>query len=599
MAFLAAFGKYRASLARSWWGRQSCLQAAFQAAVSTEPTTRAVGTYFLRLRVSPASCGEAREISLETERPAESRGASFARHDKLKHVLPLLLTCALHAATIRGNVVENISGRPLARATVVVRPVGKNSDVRDAIRGGSADAIAAATAVRQQRNRSELTNPSGIFEFASLPAGTYLISAEKLEFMPVAYGQKRWYSPGMPIALEAGDEASLTIRMPRFGAITGDLLDENDVGLPGHEVAVYTNTRPPKLLARSVTDDRGMYRVFDLLPGSYLVRSLSKQYDDESYLPTFYRDSPTVDQGRAIEVKLDEEVAHMDFHAAPGRLFTVSGRATGAPGQPIVTLASDTGTEIATIDGIGNFSFNPMAPGTYELQAEIPSDRTHPRIASFQMLTVDRDLTDVRPVLSPLPSVQFVYEDTGGHPIKLPEGLLMARRNNPAGESTEKGIPSVGPLLPGRWQFALKNQPSYCVVGFRTPQESATEGRFDGWNEMPLAPGSGQSVVKFVLSQSCATIGGTVKNANGDGVADVPVFVEAYDLDQRKRVYRALTLHTDSKGQYSQSGLVPGVYRLMASFDLGIAQMDEAQAVKVTVEEGAHVTLDLEEFVIH
>ena len=38
-------------------GRQSCLQAAFQAAVPQ--TTHAVRSYFLRLRVSQASCSEA------------------------------------------------------------------------------------------------------------------------------------------------------------------------------------------------------------------------------------------------------------------------------------------------------------------------------------------------------------------------------------------------------------------------------------------------------------------------------------------------------------------------------------------------------------
>ena len=202
--------------------------------------------------------------------------------------LTALAALSLHAATIRGTVVENVSGRPLARATVTVEPVGEKSD-HGAV---TPDTIA----LKRERNRSVRTNPSGIFEFASLPAGTYSISASKLEFVTVLYGQKRWYSPGMPIVLEAGDEASLTIRMPRFGAIAGTVLDENDVGLPGHEVAVYSNTRPPKLLAHSTTDDRGMYRLFNLRPGSYLVRSLAKSYEDESYLPTFYRDSPTVDR---------------------------------------------------------------------------------------------------------------------------------------------------------------------------------------------------------------------------------------------------------------------------------------------------------------
>jgi hypothetical protein len=51
-------------------GRQSCLQAAFQAAVETEQTTQAVGTYFLRFHVSQASCGEAREIRRVSETAA-------------------------------------------------------------------------------------------------------------------------------------------------------------------------------------------------------------------------------------------------------------------------------------------------------------------------------------------------------------------------------------------------------------------------------------------------------------------------------------------------------------------------------------------------
>ena len=444
-------------------------------------------------------------------------------------------------------------------------------------------------------------HPLGIFEFASLPAGTYSISASKLEFVTVLYGQKRWYSPGMPIVLEAGDEASLTIRMPRFGAIAGTVLDENDVGLPGHEVAVYSNTRPPKLLAHSTTDDRGMYRLFNLRPGSYLVRSLAKSYEDESYLPTFYRDSPTVDSGRSVAVQLDEEVGNVDFHAATGRLFTVSGRVNSGPGLPTVTLTSDTGTETASVDGNGNFTFNPMAPGTYELRAEVPSDRMRRRMAAFQTLTVDRDLTDVRIVPSTLPNVQFAFEDTEGRVLTMPEGLLMARLKDPAGERTAEQIPSVGPLLPGRWEFAFPHQPGYCVVGFHEArQEAAGEGRFDGWNEVLLVSAE-QSVVKFVLSRSCATIGGTVKNANGDAVTGVPVFAEPYDLDARRRIEPARRVLTDSKGQYSVNDLVPGVYRLLASFDYLMpqpSQMNEAVAKTVKVEGGAAAVLDLDEYVI-
>jgi hypothetical protein len=485
-----------------------------------------------------------------------------------------LAASALHGAAIRGTVVESQTGYPIARATVRV------------------EAAAAGFEPKSVR-----TNLSGIFEIAALPAGTYRISAAKLAFAPVQYGQKRWFSPGMPISLAEGDTADLTLRMPRYGAISGTVLDENDVGLPENEVAVYTNTRPPRLLARAPTDDRGVYRLAGLRPGSYLIRSLAKVYDDESYLPTFYRDSPLVDQAHAIEVTLDQEVEHMDFHAAAGRLYSVSGRVNTAFGQAVVTLTSDTGTETATIDGSGNFSFNPMASGQYELLAVILVDRARGRLAAFQTLTVDRDLSDLRISPAPLPSVQFAFVDGGGHPVDMPAGSVMVRRKDAAGEGKVETVPASDKLtlLPGRWEVALPFSSTYCAVGI----EPQSGGRADGWNEILLT--SGAHNVKFVLSLSPAAIRGTVKNANGDPVAGVPVFVEAYDLEPRKRVEPMRIANTDANGRYEISGLSAGVYRLLASFDYQMPepqQMEAVQAKTVRVEEGGRSVLDLDEFVI-
>jgi Carboxypeptidase regulatory-like domain len=519
---------------------------------------------------------------------------------------------ALHgAAIIRGTVVENQSGHPLARATVTVQGIGSG-----------------ATAASSAR-----TNSYGIFEFAALRPGSYVVSAARLAFAPVQYGQKRWNSSGMPITVADNDSAFLTIRLPRYGAIAGTILDENEVGLPEHDVAVYTNTRPPRLLARARTDDRGMYRLFGLQPGSYLVRSLSKLYDDGAYLPTFFRDSATVEQSRPLEVTLEQQVDHTDIHAAPGRLFTVAGRVPlSQAGQPTVSLASDTGTEIATLDSSGSFTFNPMAPGQYELLAQGPPDRLRGAMAAFQPLTVDRDLSDIRISLSPLPTVQFVFEDTKGQPIDPRQLRVMARRKDIAGDAKSDTLqvafdekppaprvarragtpeePNTDPLrpvsgrvqlLPGRWDVAIAPAPTFCVVGFTPPQPGPGDrGRSDGWNEMMLPAGS-QNVVKFVLSSSPGMVSGAVKNSSGDVVAGVPVFLEAYDLDPRKRLYEVRSGRTDGQGQYAFGGLAPGTYRVMGSFDYQMpdaAAMEAARAKTVKVEEGGKVVLDLEEFVI-
>jgi hypothetical protein len=537
------------------------------------------------------------------------------RSETMRNWLCLTLAAgALHAAVIRGNVVENLTGHPLARAAVALQPVG---------------AGAAPQSVR--------SNAYGAFEFPSLPAGVYLISAVRLAFAPVQYGQKRWLASGIPITLNADESTFLTIRLPRYGAIAGTLLDENEVGLPDQEVAVYTTTRPPRLLARARTDDRGMYRLFGLQPGAYLVRSMAKLYEDGGYLPTFYRDSPTVDQARSIEVLLDQQVDRVDVHPTPGRLYSVSGRVYAPQfGQSVVALASDTGTEFATVDSAGNFSFNPMAPGQYELLAQGPPDRYQPPTAAYQPLTVDRDLTDLNISLRPLPAAQFVFEDAKGQPLDSRQLKVMARRKDIAGDAKTEtlqvvfdGRPPVPPgarnarrpgappdpdndalravsgkvaLLPGRWDVALAPSPVYCVVDFTPPQPGLAEsGRADGWNEILLAAGA-QNVVKFVLSSKPAALSGTVKNSGGDPVAGVPVFLEPFDQDPRRRLAEIRATRANAQGQYRFGGLAPGVYRLLGTFDYQMpdsAGMEAARAKTVKVEEGSGTVLDLDEFVIH
>ena len=75
--------------------------------------------------------------------------------------LLLAFTCgALHGAAIRGTVVEKQSGKPLARALVVVRPLAGSNGATASVR----------------------TNPNGNFEFPALPAGSYLVTASKTGF---------------------------------------------------------------------------------------------------------------------------------------------------------------------------------------------------------------------------------------------------------------------------------------------------------------------------------------------------------------------------------------------------------------------------------
>jgi hypothetical protein len=152
----------------------------------------------------------------------------------------------LCAAVIRGYVVENQTGNPLARAVVTLQPV-------QGIPGG-------AQTVR--------TDSYGAFAFSSLPAGAYMVRVSKVGFLATEYGQKRWNAAGTPIALTADGGAVVAIRLPRYGAITGTVVDENDVGLVEHRVAAYRDSQPPVLGSSAISDDRGVYHLHGLAPGT-------------------------------------------------------------------------------------------------------------------------------------------------------------------------------------------------------------------------------------------------------------------------------------------------------------------------------------------
>src|SRR5216684_2542117 len=206
----------------------------------------------------------------------------------------VLATASLQAAVIKGTVVENQTGHLVARATVVL----------ESLTGASPP------------KRSVHTNTYGSFEFAALPAGDYLLTASRTGFAPAQYGQKHWKSAGLPVVVAEDDTSTLVIRLLHYGAVSGTVLDENDIGMPEFDVLAYRNTRPPQLVARGKSDDRGVFRISGLEPGSYVVRSAAKQYEEISYLPTFSRETQILEETYPVQVDMDREAGRADVRPA-------------------------------------------------------------------------------------------------------------------------------------------------------------------------------------------------------------------------------------------------------------------------------------------
>jgi hypothetical protein len=490
-----------------------------------------------------------------------------------------LATGVLHAAAIQGTVVENQTGHAVARATVVLEPVTGASLPRRSIR----------------------TNTNGFFEFAGLPAGAYLLTASRTGFATIQYGQKQWKSAGVPIVVAEKDSPTLAVRLPHFGTITGTVLDENDVGMPYYDVVAYRNTRPPQLVARARSDDRGMFRLFGLEPGSYLLRSVANQYEETSYLPTFSRETQTLDQAFPVQVDMDSQVDRADVRPITGRLFTLDVSVTPIPPNAVpplpvtITLVSELGRETVQAS---SHRFGPLPAGEYEVFSQAPLEHGPGIQGDYRRITVSRDGGVPPIVLHQESEVQFTFAGAAD-----PGSIrVLARRKDLAGTGTTEVLKLSDnrvQLATGPWQLAIQPDPAFYASGFSGPlYQRPSDSRADGWNEIVI--GRGSPAVRFALSSNPGGVHGTVKSG-GEPVIGAPVFLEPVDLEPARRVTETFVTRTDIHGQYHFTGLAPGNYRVLSSFEYltaDSATMSAAGARPVKIENASDLQQDLDVYVI-
>jgi hypothetical protein len=471
---------------------------------------------------------------------------------------------SLQAAVVRGVVVENFTSKPLARALVSVQPVG----------GTPGDM------------KSKRANSHGAFVFDRLAPGAYIVKASRDSFMPAEYGQKRWNSAGMPVVVEETARIFLDIRLLRYSAINGTVVDENDEGLPGHEVLAYRNPKALELMAHATSDDRGVYRLHGLEPGTYVVRTAGNQSDEGSYLPTFAKETGKLDQARTVDLFPDQEANDLDVRPMPGRLYSLSATVNPRAPDVSITLASEMGRR--TVHG-PSYRFTHLPPGEYELFAQSPAKPAPGTelAGAYQRISLGADA-----------GVSLLLRFAAGAAVlgapSNASGEIRIRLADLAGTGPSSTLPvQNGVTIPiGRWEVMLQPPAGYYVSG-----AAPARGRPDGWQEI-VSPGYGQ--VLFMLSAGAGAIHGIVSNSDGK-VSGAPVYLEAYDAGARKRIADLRTAISDMHGQYRFDGLAPGTYRILGTFEYLLPDAetrDLAGAQLLTIDAHSEQSRDLDLYAI-
>ena len=243
--------------------------------------------------------------------------------------------------------------------------------------------------------KETMTDQDGRYELRDLPAGHYTVTAEKPNYVALAYGQLQLSD--FPKRVEVANNEvvdRIDISLSRGGVITGRVLDEFGEPLTDVPVGMVRKSvspgqlRPMPTGRTSVTNDLGEYRIFGLQPGQYYVSATPRQPSGSdtgadsrnAYAPTYYPGTPMFSSATPVTVGMNETISGMDVPVVAVRLATISGTVIDSQGAP-ARMGNITATErngnLATSSGAavrpdGTFTLPPLPPGEYFLRASLP-----------------------------------------------------------------------------------------------------------------------------------------------------------------------------------------------------------------------------------
>jgi Carboxypeptidase regulatory-like domain len=463
--------------------------------------------------------------------------------------------------SIDGTVSNEVTGGPVRRARVTLSGAE--------LRGG----------------RSAVTDDQGAFSFTALPAGRFTMTASKAGYVDIQYGAKRPGRPGTPVELAEGQKLEkANITLPKGSVITGIVVDENGEPAPGTQVRVlkYVMRTGEKTLQQSgqdQTDDRGMYRIYALQPGDYMVSAIPRNFGLDNLRQT-------------ITTEIQALLQQAGAGAAAGRggrgganqaagLANLLGGAGGAgAAQNLLDRASQLQQQLQQSDQEQTVAYAPVYyPGTPVASAAatvtlaVGEERAG---VDFQLQLVptariDGSVVSPDGTMPPGTQISLISAGQEGMPLVPGAGMNMARPN-PDGHFTFQGV------TPGQYRLmaraAIRDPNTDPQAGGRGGGRGGLGGRGGVpsevlWASTDISVG-GQNLENIVLSlQPGMTVSGRIVFAGTSTQAPTDLTRVRVNLSARgQQLFNAGGVppaQVDETGRFTITGVAPGTYAISAN----------------------------------
>ena len=510
-------------------------------------------------------------------------------------------TAATNTGTITGRVMSD-SGQPIPHATIFIT--------------GTAGA---------SQQRTTTTDDAGNFRVAGLDASLYFVRASAPSYLTAPADPEASAFPSYRI----GD--SVNINMIKGGVITGAVTSATGQPLVQAWVRAVmirdANGKPPtgpRFPLERPTDDRGIYRMYGLLPGTYLVSAggrIGFQVNGGAYdfdAPT-YAPSSTRDSAAEIEVRAGEETSGVDIRhrGEPGHSLsgTVISPTSGSGNAAVsISLAQSVNgvpqTAAFTFQppGLRGFTFFGVADGEYDLTAQFSSAPGELLASQAVHASVKgRDVAGLSLTLSALPSIS-------GHMLLEPSALaecknkrkplfsetsIVARRSKNLGPKDLLAFPNFSQaqaspdqsgdfrlrnLSPGQFTLNPRFFAKYWYVRRIERENSVAQAGAVARpndlarNGLALKLGERFNNVTLILAEGASSVRGAVKPLSSATVpAQLYVYLVGSEKENTEDVLRFFTARAQSDGTFSLNNVPPGRYWLLARLSTNSETLTDAK----------------------
>ena len=538
-------------------------------------------------------------------------------------------------ASIGGRV--TVGGAPAANALVTVAEVDSRT------RGAWAGFESPRGETIEAR-----TDSDGRYRVTGLTEGFYVIRALSKTY--VLSKSPFGFDAFMSVTLDEGESRDdVDVALARGGVITGRVIDAEGRPVIATSVRLFSvdekDKRGEELDSHNwqmlETDDRGVYRIYGLAAGRYIISAGGVWAPGLVGLKsseTFYPDATDQSQAKIIEVKEGSEAADIDIILGVGKdTYAAAGRVVDAETGQALPKVSVLCMEApdkknggirngrpATTDDEGRFKCANLTPGLYELslwERVGVSSVYYSKKIRFEVTDTDVSGLEVKAARGATISGVVVIEGVNDPTLKaklqqVEVGVRVAGyRGSAVGGGEYEHLGRVVSKIGGDGGFRLTGAPpgmaSLYIEGGQEDAFLIRRVERDGAEiKSAFEIGRGEQItgVRIVLAQANATVRGRVETAGVNlpegcqlQIWATPIKTttgnEAIPASHRNK---SRFVVTDEKGRFVIERLAPGEYELSLNAMVRVGQYEWSSAPgtsevkqRVTVSDGAEAMIKL------